>query len=126
MGRTRRSYGSELKKRIVSEIESGDMSIREASESTGANVSQVKLWLDEYGRFKPKRDIVEVVMKSEEEKIAELEKALAKAHLKLDFYEELVRLAKSEHGLDLKKSIGDSGLKKPAKGKKGQSKRSAK
>lgn len=44
-------------------------------------------WLEEYGRFKLKR---EVVMKSEQDKIAALEKALADAHLKLRVYDELM------------------------------------
>lgn len=126
MSGLRRSYSKELKNRVVKEIESGICSIREACESTGAQVSQVKLWLDEYGRFKPKRDVVEVVMKSEKEKIAALEKSLANAHLKLDFYESLINIAKKEHNLDLKKSTGTSGLEKPKVKRKRKSKRSVK
>ena len=39
----------------------------------GTSVTMVQKWLEEYGRFKPKRDVVEVVMKSEQDKIAALE-----------------------------------------------------
>lgn len=99
-------YSEELKRCIVQEIESGQMSVRDASKSTQAGVGQVQKWLDEYGRFKPKRDVVEVVMKSEKDKIAELEKALAEAHLKIRVYDELIAQASKRYKTDLKKSIG--------------------
>lgn len=99
-------YSEELKRRIVEEIEGGHLSIREASRETRAGVTQVQKWLDEYGRFKPKRDVVEVVMKSEQDKINELEKALAEAHLKIRVYDELIRQADKRYKTDLKKSFG--------------------
>jgi hypothetical protein len=68
------------------------------------------VWLEEYGRFRPKRDVVEVVMKSEKEKIAALEKALAEATIKLGAWESLVEVAGEDLGVDLKKSIGDGRL----------------
>ena len=86
-------YSEELKRRIVEEIESGCVSVRDAARETRAGVTQVQKWLEEYGRFKPKRDVVEVVMKSEKDKIAELEKALAEAHLKIRVYDELISQA---------------------------------
>jgi hypothetical protein len=63
-------------------------------------------WLAEYGRFKPKRDIVEVVMKSEQDQIAALKQALADAHLKLAVYDELITQANKRYKTDLKKSFG--------------------
>ena len=45
-------------------------------------------------------------MKSEKEKIAELEKALSDSHLKNRFYEKLIERASKRYKTDLKKTIG--------------------
>lgn len=47
-------------------------------------------------------------MKGEEEKIRELEKALAESHLKNRLYEEIIDLANKKYKTDLKKSYGTS------------------
>lgn len=104
--RARHSYSEELKRGIVDEIESGLVSVRDAANAARTGVTQVQKWLEEYGRFKPKRDIVEVVMKSEKDKIAELEKALAEAHLKIRVYDELMHQAKKRYKIDIKKNFG--------------------
>lgn len=100
------SYGAEVKRAIVEELESGRISLKEAASRGHTSVSRVKMWIDEYGKYKPKRDIVEVVMKSEEEKISALEKALAEAHLKLRVYDEILALAGRKYKVDLKKTFG--------------------
>jgi transposase-like protein len=99
-------YSEELRKRIVQEIESGELSIAAASKEYGAPKASIKNWLSDYGRFKAKRNIVEVVMKSEKERIAELEKALADAHLKMRVYDEILSLAGKKYKVDLKKTFG--------------------
>jgi transposase-like protein len=101
-----RRFSDSLKMKIVEEIESGAMSISEAGREYGATKSAVKYWLGEYGRFKPKHNIVEVVMKSEKERIAELEKALSDAHLKMRVYDEIFNLAGKKYKVDLKKTFG--------------------
>ena len=80
----------------------------------------VQVWLREYGRFQPKRDIVEVVMKSEQDRIAALEKALAEAHLKLVVYDELITQANKRYKTDLKKAFGPSLPAPSAPGPMGQ------
>lgn len=104
--RARHRYNEELKQRIVEEIEGGSVSIREAARETGAGVGQIQKWVEEYGRYRPKRDVVEVVMKSEKDKIAELEKALAEAHLKIRVYDQLITVANKRYKTDLKKNFG--------------------
>ena len=106
MARAYRRFSEELKIRVVAEIEGGQLSLREAARDVQAPVTVVHKWLEEYGRYKPKRDIVEVVMKSEQEKIAALEKALADAHLRLRVYDELITHANRYYKTDLKKSFG--------------------
>lgn len=105
-----RRYSPELKQRIVEEVEAGHLSLREAAHDAQTTVTMIQKWLDEYGRYKPKRDIVEVVMKSEQERIAALEKALAEAHLQLQVYDELITQANRRYKTDLKKSFGTGPL----------------
>lgn len=106
MSRAQRQYSPELKQRIVEELEAGHLSLREAARDTQATIPMVHQWVQEYGRYRPKRDVVEVVMKSEQERIAALEKALAEAHLKLHVYDELLTQADKKFQLDLKKTLG--------------------
>lgn len=106
MERARHRFSPELKQRIVTEIEAGHLSLREAARDTQATVAMVHQWVQEFGRYRPKRDVVEVVMKSEQERIAALEKALAEAHLKLQVYDELLTQADKKYQLDLKKTLG--------------------
>ncbi|MEO7997862.1 MAG: IS3 family transposase [Gemmatimonadaceae bacterium] len=103
--RAQHRYSAELKQRLVAEIEAGHLSIREAARDAQTTVTLMHQWLEEYGRFKPKRDIVEVVMKSEQDKIAALEKALADAHLKLRVYDELITQANRMYKTDFKKKL---------------------
>ena len=112
-----RRFRESLKRRIVKQIEAGSMSISEASREYGASKTSVKSWLEDYGRFRTQRRIVEVVMKDEKEKITELEKALADAHLKLRLYDEIINIANKKYKTDLKKTIGTKEL--GSSGKKG-------
>jgi hypothetical protein len=106
MERAQMSFSVELKRSIVEELESGQISMREAASRGHTTVSRIQLWLKEYGKYQPKRDIIEVVMKSEEGRIRELEKALAEAHLKLLVHEKILELAGKKYKVDLKKTFG--------------------
>ena len=106
MNRSFHHYSPELKQRVVEELEAGRLTLREAAQDARTTINMVRVWLDEYGRYKPKRDIVEVVMRSEEERIAALEKALAEAHLKLQVYDELITQANKRFKTDIKKNFG--------------------
>lgn len=100
-----RRYSAALKERIVKEVEAGKLSRAEASRAYGVNYGTLWGWMQLYGRVK-RRQIVEVVMTDERDKIAELQKALAEATIRARFYEELVKIAKAKHGIDLKKNTG--------------------
>jgi transposase-like protein len=106
MERAHHRYSPELKGRLVADIENGHLSVREAARDAQTSVTMIQKWLEEYGRYKPKRDVVEVVMKSEQERISALEQALAEAHLKLRVYDELITQANKHFKTDLKKSFG--------------------
>lgn len=106
MERALHRYSPELKQRLVAEIEAGHLSLREAARDAQTSVTMIQKWVEEYGRYQPKRDVVEVVMKSEQDQIAALKQALADAHLKLVVYDELIVQANKHFKTDLKKNFG--------------------
>ena len=106
MDNYRKIFSEDLKRGIVRELDSGVLSLRDAARMCGTSSGQIKSWLNNYGRYQPKRDILEVVMKSEQEKIRELEKALAEAHLQIRLYGHIIDLASKEYKTDLKKTMG--------------------
>ena len=106
MGNIRKIYDERLKRHVVEELESGELSLADCSREYGVPRTLLKHWTKEYGRFRPERSIVEVVMKSEKERIAELEKALSDATLQNRVYEEIIKIADKKYKTDLKKTIG--------------------
>ena len=107
MDKVRKQYSEEVKLNIVSEIEKGEISLKGAYKEYGIPLTVLRDWLNEYGRFKPKQSIVEIVMKSEKDKIREMEQALAEAHLAIRAYEEILRQASKKYKVDLKKTFGN-------------------
>ncbi len=100
MERAQHRYSAELKQRMVEEIERGQLSLRAAARDAQTNVAIVQKWMEEYGRVKPERDVVEVVMKREQDNIAALGTALADAHLQLRAHEELIAQANKRYRTD--------------------------
>jgi len=125
MNNERKRYQEAFKRHVVAEIEGGKLSQADASREYGVPKFHVRLWLEEYGKFRPKKNIVEVVMKSEKDRIAELEKALAGSHLKVVVYEELIRQADKALKVDLKKTFG-TGLSESSGGRDTRSRKSVK
>ena len=95
----------ELKRHIINEIESGQMSQSEAERVYGISRGAISKILRQYGRIPPQRQIVEVVMKDQKEKIEELQQALSDAHLKIRLYDKVFELAEKEYKEDIKKNL---------------------
>ena len=106
-----RRYSESMKLHVVEEVESGRMSAREASNFYDiGNRRTVYRWVRKYGKSKRRTKVVRVIMKSELERIRELESALSDALLgrrvlmaQLDYYEENVP--------DIKKKLSSQQLK---------------
>jgi transposase-like protein len=101
----RKVVGEEVKKRIVAEIESGRIGQCEAARLYGISRTAIHKWLKEYGKLRYRTRIVEVVMKDQQDKVKELQQALADAHLKLLLYDKMLELAGKEYKADLKKNF---------------------
>jgi len=104
-------YSEAFKRKIVAEIERGDLNSREAARTYGIPYGgTIPNWLRKYGSKKYETKIVRVMMKSEQNEINELKKALAEERIRslvfsrqLESYEKYVP--------DLKKRLDTKQLK---------------
>ena len=109
--KTIRRYSESLKMQVVEDVESGRMTAKEASKQYDVlNSRTINYWVQKYGKSKYRTRVVRVVMKSEQERIRELESALSDALLgkrvlaaQLESYETYVP--------DLKKKLAPKELK---------------
>ena len=112
-------YSMAFKQKVITEIESGKYSLRQASKIY--NVSDVSLykWLRRLGKNHLIGKIVRIEMKGEVDKIKQLEaekkaleSALAQAQLKIITLESTMEVAEEIYKIDFKKNIGSKGSKK--------------
>ena len=114
MSRTLKRYSIAFQKKVVSEIESGELSIGDARrlyDITG-NMT-IQNWIDKLGKNHLLNKVVRIEMKDEKDRVKELEKkvrqlesALADEHIKNIVLESLVDIAREKYGIDLKKKNG--------------------
>lgn len=105
-------YSEEVKRKVVSEVESGIYTRREAAEQYGLSDARVVTgWMHKFGKNPTKTKIVRIEMSDQTSKLKDLEKALAEEKLRtmlfkaeLECYEEEVP--------DLKKKLNTEQLKK--------------
>lgn len=111
-----------FKQKVVTEIESGKYSLRQASKIY--NISDVSLykWLRRFGKNHLIGKIVRVEMKGEADLIKQLEaekkaleSALAQAHLKIITLESTMEVAEERYKIDFKKNSGLKGSKEAGK-----------
>ena len=115
---TIRCYSEALKLKVVEEIETGGQSLCEAGRRYSIPPSTISVWLKKYGRVRRHRQVVEITMKDQADKIKELQAALAEAHLKARIYEKALDLASEEHGFEVKKNSSTGQLDLLRKGSK--------
>ena len=126
--KTIKFYSSAFKLKVVSEIESGQLTLAEARrvyDITGTTT--IQRWLRQYGKNHLLPNVVRIAMKNENDKLKELERekqklesALANAHLKIVSLEALIEGAEERYDIDFKKNFGYTGSTKlsPTKEKK--------
>lgn len=106
-------YSTAFKQKVVSEIESGHLTISQAQKIYSIRGSEtIQKWIRKLGKLHLLNKVVRIEMKDEVSRIKQLEKekqelesALAKAHLKLIVYESLIDVAEEELGVDIKKNL---------------------
>jgi transposase len=111
--KVRRFFSDEFKRQKVKDIEQKLVTVSEISREYSVTRLAVYKWLYKYSN-NLKRGITQVVqMESEQERnrklkerIAELERALGRKQMELDFANKMVEIAGEEVGFDLKKKYG--------------------
>jgi transposase len=115
-------YSMAFKQKVITEIESGKYSLRQASKIY--NVSDVSLYkcLRRFGKNHLIGKIVRIEMKGEADRIKQLEaekkaleSALAQAQLKIITLESTMEVAEEIYKIDFKKNVGLKGSKKAGK-----------
>lgn len=105
-------YSTAFKQKVISEIESGKLSIEQARRiyNIGGS-STITKWIKKYGKNHLLGKIVRIEMPDEIDQIkklrkekAELESGLANAHLKIISLEAIIESAEEDLGIELKKS----------------------
>ena len=125
-GRVFIRYSESFKLQVVSEIESGSLTIEGARRRYdirgGATVQK---WLCRYGKNHLLGKVVRVERPEEkdrikelEAKVRELESALAQSQVKLFAYESLVEVAEKHYKADFKKNFGAKQFANALKGDK--------
>ena len=107
-------YSTAFKQKVVTEIESGELSIVGAQRLYGINGAEtIQTWIKRLGKNHLLNKLVRVEMKDEKDRIKELEKkirdlesALANSHIKNIALESLIEVAGEHYRIDLKKNFG--------------------
>jgi len=112
-----KSYSEAFKRKVVQEVENGLLSKDGAKYRYGiVGNSRVLEWCRKYGRLQhPKTQTRTMKTNKDPEsiarkRIAELEKALERAKLKVAVYETMFEVAKEKLGIDIKKKFGTKPL----------------
>lgn len=108
----RRIFSESLKKQLVRSIENGTSSVLSVSRDQQVSKAAVYKWLNRYSHYLQSGQTVVVQMKSEEsakklleKRIAELEAALGRKQMEVDFLNQLLDTGKKEFKIDLKKKL---------------------
>ena len=108
--RQRRIFSEVVKRHIVEQIELGKLSVARASRENGVGITSIYNWLHKYSRHLQGGKTLVVQMDSEatktqalQKRILELEAALGRKQMEVDFLNKMIEIGKDELGVDLKK-----------------------
>lgn len=108
----RRIFSDKLKKKIVKDIEQGKVNVLGASREYAVSQQAVYTWLKRFSTHLHPSTTLVMQMDSEqyrskelEKKVAELEAAIGRKQLEIDYLNKLIEIAGQDLGMDLKKNI---------------------
>lgn len=111
--RKQRKYSKEFKKRIVSDFESGKFSVPQLEKLHGIGNSLIYGWIYKFSTFNEQgfrivemKDSSSKKMKELETRVKELESAVGRKQIMIDYLEKMVEIAKDELDIDIKKNFG--------------------
>lgn len=101
------SYSESLKLEVLGKLSSGELCLSDLAAKYGIPVSTISTWNRRgLNRSKEQSNIVKgrVYMGEEDQKVRDLESALAESLLKNKLYEKMFEYAKEDYGIELKKN----------------------
>jgi len=108
----RRIFSDKLKKKIVKDIEQGKVSVPGASREYEVSTVAVYRWLKKFSTHLHPSTTLVMQMDSEqyrskelEKKVAELEAALGRKQMEIDYLNKLIEIAGQDLDIDFKKNI---------------------
>ena len=113
--RKQRKYSIEFKKRIVAEFEKGKFSVPQLEKLHGVGNSLIYSWIYKFSTFNEQgfrivemKDSSNKKMKELEARVKELESAVGRKQIKIDYLEKMMEIAKEELDIDIKKNFATS------------------
>ena len=111
--RQARIISEPLKKKAVKDIESGKISVTAVSRDYQVCIQSVYNWLNKYSRHLQSSRRIVIEMESEtnkskelQKRIKDLEAALGRKQLEIDYLNKMIEIGSEETGVDLKKKFG--------------------
>lgn len=108
--RKQRRYSEEFKRQIVSDFEGGKYSVMQLEKLHGLSNQLIYNWIYKYSKFNEKgyrvvenKDSSGTKVKALEARIKELEGAVGRKQMSIDYLEKMIELAEEELGIDIKK-----------------------
>jgi transposase len=108
--RQRRRFSEAIKRDYVKRLDAGKMGISELSRELEVSRSSIYKWLAKYSVSYRKQHRVVVEKKSQESKVKRLEQqlkelqaALGRKQMKIDYLEKLIEISEIEDGIDIRK-----------------------
>lgn len=106
-----RRYSDEFKRQIVADYESGEFSVRQLERLHGVSDQSIYNWIYKFSTFNEKgfrvvemKDSSEKKMQEMASRIKELEAALGRKQIQVEYFEKMIELAKTELDIDIKKN----------------------
>lgn len=108
----RRVFSETLKKKIVGDLEKGKTSVVNVMREYEVSHQSVYNWVNKYSRHLQSHQTIVLQMDSEayktkelEKRVKELEAALGRKQLEVDFLNKMIEIGKEKFGIDLKKKF---------------------
>jgi transposase-like protein len=108
----RRLFSEEFKLRVVNCYESGQHTVLEMARDYNLSPQSIYTWIYEYSEYNKKsiqvvemKDSQQQKIKALEEKVKELEQAVGRKQINIDYLEKMIELAKEQYQIDIKKNF---------------------
>lgn len=109
--RKHRRFTEDFKKSIVTEFESGTLSVLELSRIHYISYALIYKWIYKFSKFNSKgyriiemKDSTSKKLKDLEKKVKELERTVGQKQIKIDYLEKMMEIAQEEYNIDIKKN----------------------